>query len=412
MGKLSLYLVLGFSSLFLMLGHNSNVISNRAVDNMVEYNTNTVAYNIAVSGANMAANEIFMDNKWNIGYDDISFLDGTMNTTVEVVDPVRDIKKIISKGDYRGVTKTIEVTLQPSKFSKFAYYSNDEGGNIWWTSEDTVWGPFHTQDYLRVSGTPVFYGKVSTKKSIKYYSNSKVDKPKFLGGYEQGVNLALPSDGLDVLQADATDDGLVFQGKDPKGNDTLYLTFNGDSLKYRYKYNSKDTSIYLPNASPNGVIFAEKMTVRMKGVVKGQYTVGCTKYSGSKGGNIYLDDNIVLYHNPLEYTNAIDIFGIVAQQNVYITDNAANRNDINIDASIFCENGGFGAENYDKRPFSGNINLLGGIIQNERLPVGTFSKSGTQTGFNKRYKYDIRLLQMYPPSFPNTGEYEIVSWYE
>ena len=39
---------------------------------------------------------------------------------------------------------------------------------------------------------------------------------------------------------------------------------------------------------------------------------------------------------------------------------------INIHASIYCEKGGFGADYDDTRPVSGNINLLGGIIQKTR----------------------------------------------
>ena len=71
---------------------------------------------------------------------------------------------------------------------------------------------------------------------------------------------------------------------------------------------------------------------------------------------------------------------------------SANNSDINIDASIFCQNGGFGAENYSTRPVSGNINLLGGIQQNVRQAVGTFNSYGITSGFNKRYMYDKRLL--------------------
>jgi hypothetical protein len=95
-----------------------------------------------------------------------------------------------------------------------------------------------------------------------------------------------------------------------------------------------------------------------------------------------------------------------------MTENAANNSSINIHASIYCEKGGFGAENYADRPPSGNINLLGGIIQHTRKAVGTFGGGGIKSGYAKRYLYDERLLVASPPFFPGTGGFEIVSWLE
>lgn len=407
MGKLSLYLVLGFSTIFMILGYNSNLISNRSVENMVDYHNNTVAYNIAVSGANLAANEIFMDENWTNGFSNMPFSDGVMNVSVEIVDVALNIRKIVSTGTYHGLNKSIEVTLQPSNFSKFAYYSASEGGTIWWTTGDTVWGPFHTQDYLRIGGNPVFYGKVTTKQYI-VYKTGMTSKPKFLDGFQKGVNLELPKDGLQVLQAEGEDEGLFLSGKD-----TVYLTFDEDSIKCRYSYKGKDTALYLPNAAPNGVIYTNGATVRLKGTVEGRYTLVCSENSATKkGGSIYLDDNIVLKDNPLTNPKSTDILGIVAQKNVVITNNKANQSNIDIHASIYCESGGFGAEEYKTRPKSGSINLVGGIIQNIRMAVGTFDGNGITSGFSKRYRYDARFMHMYPPFFPNTGEFEIVAWYE
>ena len=106
------------------------------------------------------------------------------------------------------------------------------------------------------------------------------------------------------------------------------------------------------------------------------------------------------------------MLGIVAGNKVLITDNTANHADINIHASIYSEKGGFGADNYDTRPISGNINLVGGIIQDERQPVGTFGSGGIKSGFAKRYKYDERLMLISPPFYPGTGGLEVVSWFE
>ena len=405
MGKMSFILVIGFSTLFLIMGYNANSVASRSVQNMADYHARTVAYNIAVSGANLAANEIFLDDNWVVGYPDREFEGGILNAKVDIIDPLYNTRKLTCTGTYRGVTKTVEVIFKPSSFSKFAYYSMSEGSGIWWTGNDTVWGPFHTQDYLRAYRHPVFHGKASTKKFLKYYNNKPKDAPIFYGGFETGVDLPLPTDGLAPMKTSALDDGLFFTG-----HDSVYLTFANDSLKYRFSYSDKDSTIYLPTLAPGGVIFAENSTVRLKGTVKGQYSVACSGPSGK--GNIYLDDDIVYATNPLIDKSSTDLLGIVADNKVLITDNVPNQSDINIHASIYSENEGFGAENYSTRPVSGDINLVGGIIQHTRQAVGTFGGSGISSGFAKKYRYDERFMLMSPPGYPGTGDLEIVSWYE
>jgi len=404
-GKAALFLVCGFSLLFMVVAKNFGNITTRAVDNIVDYHDETIAHNIAVSGANMAANEVFLDNDWDVGYDKRNFMGGYLDVVVEILDEFQDIRRITSTGSFRDVTHQVQVTLSPSRFSKFAYYSINEGGTIWWTGNDTVWGPFHTQDYMRVKAHPVFYGKATTKRSLIYYDSKKKDYPRFFNGFEQGVNLALPTDGLSPIEAAADDNGYKFVSKD-----TVYLTFDEDSIRYRYQWNTADTTVLTASLAPNGVIFAKNSVVRLKGTVKGQYTVAVSGSSGK--GKVFLDDDIVFFKDPRIYPNSTDLLGIVAKNHILITENTANNDDINIHASMYSESYGFGAENYNTRPVSGDINLLGGIIQNIRQAVGTFSGSTTTHGFNKRYRYDDRLMHSYPPAFPGTGKYEIVSWLE
>ena len=404
-GKAVLIVVTGFSLIFLVVGQNFGNISNRSVDNYVDYFNETIAHNIAVSGANIAANEIHIDQLWDDGYDDISYQNGELDIEVNIIDVYQNFREIVATGEYEGVSSTVRVTLAPSKFSKFAYYSVYEGGNIWWTNKDTVWGPFHTQDYMRVYRHPVYYGKATIKKKLIYYTSKKKDKPKFYGGFEKGVNLELPTDGVAKLELIADDNGYKFTGED-----TVYMRFELDTLKFRFSYNDPDSAVYLPTVAPNGVVFAKNSVVRLSGTIRGQYSVGCSGSSGK--GNIYLDGDIVFEKDPRIDPSSTDLLGIIAKNEVIMTDNVPNHSDINIHASIYCESGGFGAENYSSRPVSGNINLLGGIIQHTRRAVGTFNQNGIASGFAKRYRYDDRLLIASPPGFPGTGKFEIVSWLE
>ena len=172
-GKATIFVIAGFSLLFLIIAKNFGDVSNRAVDNFIEYHKETVSHSIAVSGANLAANEIFLDPTWDDGFSNRPFQGGDLDVSVQILDPYQNIRQVTAQGSYDGHTSTVRVKLAPSKFSKFAYYSVSEGGTIWWTGSDTVWGPFHTQDYMRVYRHPVYYGKATTKKKLIYYESNQ-----------------------------------------------------------------------------------------------------------------------------------------------------------------------------------------------------------------------------------------------
>ncbi len=405
-GKGALFLVMGFSLIFLVLGQNFGRVSTSSVDNLSDYYNESVAHNIAVSGANMGANQVYLDPTWTAGISNKSFSGGTLNVNLQILDAFKNIRKIVSIGTFRGYTDTVEVTLQPSKFSKFAYYSVYEPSGIWWTDGDTVWGPFHTQDYLHVEGHPVFNGKVSTKKGIDRYYNKYYDNPIINGTYEQGVDLPLPTSSISDLEVAAKSGGHFFTP-----TDTIYFNFKGDSLTYKYKYKGKDSTVALSQIAPNGVLFAKNALLRVQGTVKGQYTIVASG-NGMGMGNIYIDNDLVYQTDPRTNSSSTDLLGIVAEKNILVSNTPANQHDVHIDGAIYSQTGGFGAEDYDTRPNSGTIYLYGGITQYTRQPVGTFNKWGIQSGFNKNYHYDDRLMFSSPPSFPNTGSFEIVSWRE
>lgn len=409
-GKAMLIIISGFTMLFMVVANNFNTVSGRVTDNYVDYFNKTTSHNIAISGANMAANQLFLDSTWNAGYNNVPYQNGKLNVTVETIDAYKNIKRITSVGIFQKDTSRVQVTFAPSKFSKFAYYSVYEGTNIWWMNKDTVWGPFHTQDILRAANHPVFHGKASSKGGIQYYTNQATDKPYFYGGYEQGVDLSLPTNGVTALKTPAQNNGLYFNGNNA-GQGTVYLKFDRDYLYYRYNTMTPYDSVYLPSAAPNGVIYVDNGIARIQGTVKGAYTIACSGTSSGKG-TIWLDDDIVYSKDPRTDPTSTDMLGIVAQSNVWITENSANNNNININASIYVEQGGFGAQNYSTRPVSGTINLLGGIIQKTRQAVGTFNSGVIKTGFSKSYRYDDRFMTASPPFFPGTGGFEIVSWYE
>jgi hypothetical protein len=404
MGKLSLLLVLGFSILYMILGSNSNKLSTQTVENMADYHARTVAHNIAVSGTNLSCNQLFLNGAWDDGYSNVNFENGSFSASIQVLDPWRNIRKLSTSANYGGVNKTIEVIFQPSSFAKFAYLSINDPTNLYWSGKDTIWGPFHSEGNINAYQHPVFVGKATTKGTVKYLTSEAADAPHFLGGFESGVSITFPPSGIDNLKSLANDDGHIFSGKD-----TVYVTFVGDSIKYRFNYNEIPTTVLASTLAPNGVIFADNAILRLQGTVKGRYTIACD--GTAPKGNVYLDDNVIYNSDPRINPDSKDMLGIVSRNNVKITENAANKSSIDVHASIYCEKGGFGAGWPKFTEPNGNINLLGGIQNYCRVQIGIIQGSEIW-GFNRRYKYDQRLMIASPPGYPGTGGLEIVSWFE
>jgi hypothetical protein len=73
-------------------------------------------------------------------------------------------------------------------------------------------------------------------------------------------------------------------------------------------------------------------------------------------------------------------------------------------------NTSFMLNNWWVGPAKGTLTVFGGIIQDERGPVGTFSGSTKVSGYSKNYEYDTRLLNSPPPFVPTTGDYITLSW--
>jgi hypothetical protein len=250
-GKASLFVVTGFSALFLTVVQNFGSITNRAVDNYIEYHQETIAHNIAVSGANIGANFKYNDSYY-MGDFNISFQGGDIDLRIQS-------NSIMSIGSYKGTIDTVKIVLEKTMFSEYAYYSMWEkssptGGEIWWTNKDTVKGPFHTQDDLRCALHPVFKGPwTSHKGALKYKDSKSQDKPYIYGDYKPGYNLEIPLGSVDALEAPADSNGLFFSG-----HDTVYLNFKRDTLLFKYTYNGTDSALYLPDESTNGLIFAKE----------------------------------------------------------------------------------------------------------------------------------------------------------
>ncbi|MCW8849006.1 MAG: DUF4900 domain-containing protein, partial [Melioribacteraceae bacterium] len=220
-GKAAMLLVLGFSLIFLVFGSNFNSLSTRSVDNNTDYYIHNTSHNIAVAGANLAANRVFLDKTWDAGHFNLPFQGGIINTYI--TNPTGTGTKVIvchkkgshnqhdisispsalathlahgdvigscgagmaaqmvliySEGIFQGDTSSVYVELQPSTFAKYGNFYDKMASAIPATG-DIFQGPFHVNDQMKTWGSPEFFGKVTSKGGLTMYNTKD---PKFHGG--------------------------------------------------------------------------------------------------------------------------------------------------------------------------------------------------------------------------------------
>jgi hypothetical protein len=184
------------------------------------------------------------------------------------------------------------------------------------------------------------------------------------------------------------------------------------------------------NPGTKGVIYVNGTTA-LSGQLQGRVTIYAT-------GNVAVIDDLTYAVDPSN-KRCVDILGIISGNNIFVADNAIEgpqdiakygsdyRNfsatkDVYLQGVMLAINTSFGAENYASGPQDANgcegqkvgrgcLYLTGGIIQQARGPVGTFTGSGA-TGYTKRYSYDRCALYNPPPYFPTTGRYTDNRYYE
>jgi hypothetical protein len=420
MGRNAIYLAMGFTMLCLMSGLNLSSASLDAFRNAISYQETTNLHNIAQAGTNFAANQLFTTPNWRTGFQNVPFGGGTFTVTVNMVITNNVINgvtipdstriQVVTGASYQGLTDSIKILLQPSLFSKFAYFSVSDPSSIVWVTGDTVKGPYHTNGKLYVSGNPVFTGKTTAFQGI-HKANSG-DNPQFLGTFQSGVSITMPSD-LNALKGKAQQSGGGFY---LSTTSDFYLTFNANgTVTYRTGTSGAWTTKTLASfGGTNGVAVIDGGNIHVKGVVNGKLTIAAL--SSGSNGQVWLDSSVVYNDNPLTDPSSNDMLGICAQNNITISGNNNNdnpANGINIQASLFSLNGGLAADSSDTKKAAGYIHLLGGLDQQTRQAVGKLDNNGNLAhGYLKDYNYDQRMLVTAPPCFPSTGSYEILEWWE
>lgn len=321
--------------------------------------------------------------------------------------------KITAIGEVAGVRRTLSVNVGMTTFSCYAYLSDNEGhGTIWWTSNDLVEGPLHSNDQLAIRESPVFMGKVTSSASAIREGNSYA--PDFQRGYQLDVPpVAFPTvqDLINNYYASNNNQDPQFI-IDARFSKDAEVVFNSDGTitysVWHYQGNDKIwdvTPTTLPLDGLNALIYV-KGDVRVSGRVNGRVTLVATK-------EIYITDDILYadsQNTGLLAEGTTNALGLISLDDIVVTNSVENQTDCRINAAMLALGDEFTVQNYASGNPRGTLTIWGSLAEVMRGPVGTVGNSSLLTGYNKDYHYDNRFLSAPPPYFPVTGQYTLYKW--
>lgn len=413
MGKALLFLTGGMVIIFGMIQLSISERQKLVPVKTIEYFSEQQAKNAASSIIDLAVEQIRNDQSWvgTFTFSDLMGASGFVTAYDQNSGTVPDSINVgswneykvllYSEVEYEGIDLTTEVLLQRDAFSKYSYFTDYEPSNIYFFTGDELSGPVHTNGTMHIAGNPTFNGMVTSPNAWQGMSG-RTNNPQFLGGSNFSSATRTPPNSyqLSQLRSSAGSGGLSF-------NNPIYTIFNsnGTVTIYENPGTVSETQSTVALNTFNGVI-SSSQKVYTKGVVNGKVTLHSEDDIEIMGDITYFDD-------PASNPSSTDILGLVSEKDVIVDQYAHQDNgsqDLDIHASIMALDDSFTVEGYNYGGAKGVLNLLGGLIQQRRGPVGTFSGNSVASGYSKSYSYDERLLNMFPPSFPREQWFSVVYW--
>ena len=330
-----------------------------------------------------------------------------------------------SVGRSQGIERRVRQRVRMTSFAQYAMFTDEETNGsvaLWYISGDHVEGRLHTNGTFHFAGTPQFTGRItSSSDHMIGYPNYRVDDmsdwpvgsnaPRFAAGAELNAPMIeMPTDLPDLRHLSMF--GGVFTGVETD----IELGFTGVQaasrtpgwLRYRAHADTHGDWVSVEIATLSDGIFYSDGDVYIKGVLDGELTVASQR-------DIRIIDDVTY-----EASNAAgapqpgcnDLLGLVAERNIVFADNAANQNNLIVNAVLMALDTSITVENYTSGAPRGTLTIWGGLIQKYRGAVGQFRNGTIIHGYQKDYHYDSRVTGRTPPSYPLTGVYEKAGWEE
>ncbi len=430
MGRSLIFLVSGLVIIVGMTQIGTNKRMEMLPDKTYDYYFEQQARNVSISMVDQAIQELLNNNDWEDTLFSSSHLPGSGTLITYDQNNISDFISehgytpdvggwneykllLYSEVEYQGYKVATEVLMQRDSFSKYSYYTNQQPTNIYFMSADTLSGPVHTNGTFRVAGSPVFNGLVTSPNMWQghpWYTNN----PQFNGGsnFSSPVKSIPAAAQLAAIRNAAASGGISFTNPikvEPLPDGTVNITeatsYVTGTNKIEYSSIVWGSTTNYDMSTTNGVISSSD-EVFIEGTVNGSLTIH-SEDNVQIVGDVYYNDD------PRSNPNSSDLLGIVSEETVYVEKTAHTANgsqDLEIFASIMALNNSFRVENYNSLGVTGRLHVYGGIIQESRGPVGTFSGGSINNGYAKKYEYDIRLKYQVPPLFPREAVFSILYW--
>ncbi len=390
MGKAILIAVVGFGIILgaILLNQNNGIV--RAADALNQQYYNIIRNNSVESATNVAISKLFSDYDWRDGFTNLTFSGTSYSVSVAALpgDSTVEAKKVRARiaVSYEGGQDTTDVILMQPAYSYFSYYSTQWPGHVTFGSGDTLRYPIHSNGQIRMTGNPVFTGKVSSAQPS--FATVVTAEPRFYGGAEFGTpDVPLPD--FSALKDSALAAGDQY-------NQEVWLIFNAGGT---YQC-STSTILTVKNiADYNGTIIttADK-DIHVQGSLQGAVTIVSDR-------DLWIEGPVTYNTNPAVDPTSTDYLGLVADRDLIIADEPATAAGVVVQAAILVRRD-MRVENHDVGTPRGNLVLYGSIGQENAEPFGTFSGSILQTGYNAIISYDRRLFDRTPPFFPRLTRIE------
>lgn len=348
---------------------------------------------------------------------------------------------------YDTVTNTTTQTIT-SGGTVSGYYSG-ECREIQWVANDVIQGPFHSNDALQINGAVTFTDPLTETSwsnpptSNRWWGTGTPSTTGYKPVY--GAAIPLPSSNSSLLQyvePDADGDASTPVGPGCYYTGATRITFTGTTMKVLSPYTTNapsrclDTSNRANEQTKNipPVIYVDSLgTSCSAGSSSGvgyprsgeSTTAGTTTDYSCNRGTAYVSgsfdtqvtvaakDDVVIGGDVTDADNqtTTNILGLIAGNYVWVYhpvtstgSNVLSTGVYNIDAAILALRRSFLVQNWNlgaalSTSSTTKLNVIGGIAQKYRGPVGTGTGTSASTGYLKNYVYDSRLLVLQPPYF-------------
>lgn len=345
-----------------------------------------------------------------------------------------NVYNIYAEGTVDTITRAITLYgVRTATYAQFSLWSR-ANGSIYFTAGEEF-GAVHADDslYFSCSGTngPVFWGKVTSASRYYYGDINYVD-------FKKGFSLETEKGSMaDVdfyeMKTLSINNGYLLLGATTitfDGNDLLVTNDEAGWSQQRIEVD-RDLILYVQDTQTTVTnTYYDRWHGRWVSYTSTEDDPGELTLTGGSldgrltlvtEGNIIIENDITYADNPLtDDLSSDDALGLISGSDVVISTSKYTEDDLELHASIMAtgtlgSDGSFYVDSYTSGYWRGYINLLGGIIQDVRGPVGTFNSStgGALTGYSKNYIYDDRFSTIPPPYFPAlSGELTYERWEE